>query len=157
MRINDLSDKSKSQIESDLYHEIAMLYKIRYENVVTILGACIEPNFYAIIMEYMPLGSLYDVLHKTNKNIVLSWLDRYSLTWQMSKSINYLHNLNPCIIHRDIKSMNFLMKFSENQQHRFLLKVSDFSLSSYRSEILLDLTANPFCSQYVGTLAWEST
>ncbi|CAF0979242.1 unnamed protein product [Rotaria sp. Silwood1] len=72
-----------------------MMYKIRYEHVVIVFGACIEPIFNAIIMEYMSLGSLYDVLHKQNDNITLTWLDRYSLSWQMAKSINYLHNLNP--------------------------------------------------------------
>ncbi|CAF4546774.1 unnamed protein product [Rotaria socialis] len=107
LRINDLLDNSESQIQSDFYQEISTLYKTHYEHVVTVLGACIEPIFYAIIMRYMPLSSLYDVLHKTKPDITLSWLDRYSFTWQMTKSINYSHILNPSIIHRDIKSMIF--------------------------------------------------
>ncbi|CAF3494559.1 unnamed protein product [Rotaria sp. Silwood1] len=130
-----------------------MMYKIRYKHVVIVFGACIESIFNAIIMEYMLLGSLYDVLHKQNDNITLTWLDRYSLSWQMAK---YLHNLNPCIIHRDIKSMNFLMKLNGCQQHRFLLKVCDFGLADIRHESLLKSINNSISSQKVGSLAWKT-
>jgi serine/threonine-protein kinase CTR1 len=144
LRINHLFD--------DFYQEISIPYQIHYEHVVTFLGACIEPNFYAIIFEYMPLGSLYDVLHGKNEIITLSWSDRYSLTWQMAKSINYLHNLNPYIIHRDIKSMNFLLKQNGSYQDRFLLKVCDFGLAEIRRESLLQSIS----CQAVGSLAWKA-
>ncbi|CAF1201011.1 unnamed protein product [Rotaria sp. Silwood1] len=133
-----------------------MMYKIRYKHVVIVFGACIESIFNAIIMEYMLLGSLYDVLHKQNDNITLTWLDRYSLSWQMAK---YLHNLNPCIIHRDIKSMNFLMKLNGCQQHRFLLKVCDFGLADIRHESLLKSINNSISSQkneYVDEIVIEA-
>ncbi|CAF2476442.1 unnamed protein product [Rotaria sp. Silwood2] len=156
LHINNLLNNSKSQIQIDFYQEISTMYKIRYEHIVTILGACIQPNFYAIIMEYMSLGSLYDVLHKKTQNIILSWLDRYSLTWQMAKSINYLHNLNPSIIHRDIKSMNFLMKLNGCEKHRFLLKVCDFGLAEIRHESLLKSINNSISFQIVGSLAWKA-
>jgi serine/threonine protein kinase len=153
LRLRHLSDDSQSEIRADFHREVSTMYQIRYEHVVTVLGACIEPNFYAIIVEYMSLGSLYDVLHGQTDNdqvITLSWSDRYSLTWQMAKSINYLHNLNPCIIHRDIKSMNFLMKQHGTDQHRFLLKVCDFGLAEIRRESLAQSI------QTVGSLAWKA-
>ncbi|UJR32738.1 hypothetical protein I4U23_020197 [Adineta vaga] len=141
-----------SDVQTDLYREMTTMSKIRYEHVVTFLGACIESNFYAIVIEYMPLGSLYDIIHKKNEQITLSWLDRYSLTWQMAKSINYLHNYIPCIIHRDIKSMNFLIKQSGSNQHRFLLKVCDFGLAEIRYESL----SHSKSFEIVGSLAWKA-
>ena len=55
--------------------------------IVTVLGACIEPNYYAIILEYMPLGSLEDLLRKREQT--LSWPTRWSLALQITKSINF--------------------------------------------------------------------
>ncbi|CAF2123455.1 unnamed protein product, partial [Rotaria magnacalcarata] len=70
----------------------------------------------------MPLGSLNDILK--NDDIELSWLDRWSIVNQMTKGINHLHQLKPSpIIHRDIKSHNFLMKWGpQNDNNRFIVK-----------------------------------
>ncbi|CAF3625601.1 unnamed protein product [Rotaria sordida] len=119
IRINHLSN-----IEKDFYQEVSTIYRMRYENILNVFGACVEPNLYAIIVEYMPLGSLYDILHKKSEQISFDWFDRYSVAWQMSKSINYLHNLYPAIIHRDIKSMNFLLKQNGSSNQKYLVKVS---------------------------------
>ncbi|CAF1278550.1 unnamed protein product [Rotaria sordida] len=119
IRINHLSN-----IEKDFYQEVSTIYRMRYENILNVFGACVEPNLYAIIVEYMPLGSLYDILHKKSEQISFDWFDRYSVAWQMSKSINYLHNLYPAIIHRDIKSMNFLLKQNGFSNQKYLVKVS---------------------------------
>ena len=32
------------------------MYQIRYDHLLSVFGACIEPNYHAIIIEYMPLG-----------------------------------------------------------------------------------------------------
>ncbi|CAF1393330.1 unnamed protein product, partial [Rotaria sordida] len=119
IRINHVSN-----IEKDFYREVSTMYRLRYENILNVFGACVEPNLYAIIVEYMPLGSLYDILHKKSEQISFDWFDRYSVAWQMSKSINYLHNLYPAIIHRDIKSMNFLLKQNGSSNQKYLVKVS---------------------------------
>ena len=146
-----------SSIRQDFYREISTMYRIRYEHVLTILGACVGPNFYAIVMEYMPLGSLYDVLRgKRPEKIVFDWSDRYSLAWQMCKSIHYLHSLNPAILHRDIKSMNFLLKHNGTDQKKYLLKVCDFGLAEIRRETLLQSTSMPSLQDIVGSFAWKA-
>ncbi|CAF3307641.1 unnamed protein product [Rotaria socialis] len=150
IRINTLSN-----IENDFYREISTMYRIRYENILSVFGACVEPNLYAIVVEYMPLGSLYDVLHKKREQISLDWLDRYSIAWQMTKSINYLHNLNPMILHRDIKSMNFLLKYNGPSNQKYLVKVCDFGLAEIRRETLLQSAAFPN-SQLVGSFYWKA-
>jgi hypothetical protein len=151
IRINHLS----RNVRTDFYREISTMYRIRYENVLTVLGACIEPNFYAIIAEYMPLGSLYDILHKKHEQITFDWSDRYSLAWQMAKSINYLHNLNPIILHRDIKSMNFLLKYNGLPNQKYLVKVCDFGLAEIRRETLSQSSSFP-SSQLGGSFYWKA-
>ncbi|CAF0870559.1 unnamed protein product [Adineta ricciae] len=144
-----------SNAREDFVREISTMYRIRYENILNVLGACIEPSFYAIVVEYMPLGSLYDILHRNNEQISFDWSDRYSLVWQMVKSINYLHNFNPAILHRDIKSANFLLKTNGTSNQKYLLKVCDFGLAEIRRETLLQSGA--FLSpQIVGTFCWKA-
>jgi hypothetical protein len=151
LRLNYVSD-----IQDDFYREISTMHRIRYENVLSVLGACVEPNFYAIIVEYMPLGSLADILYKKgSERIHFNWFDRYSIAWQMAKSINYLHNLNPSILHRDIKSMNFLLKYNGPSDHKYLVKVCDFGLAEIRREIISQSTAFP-SFQIVGSFYWKA-
>lgn len=114
-------------IRQSILDEIATMYKTRYDYVLNIFGACIEQNYYAIVVEYMSLGSLFDVLRK--KELILSWADRWSIALQMTKSINYLHSMS--ILHRDIKSLNFLMDITANG---YLVKISDFGLAKVRQE-----------------------
>jgi serine/threonine protein kinase len=73
----------------------------------------------------------------------------------MSKSINYLHNLNPSILHRDIKSMNFLLKYNGLVNHKYLVKVCDFGLAEIRRETLLQSSSFPSL-QTVGSFYWKA-
>ncbi|CAF1391596.1 unnamed protein product [Didymodactylos carnosus] len=127
LHINHLTAQSKR----DFINEVTIMARLHYEHVVTVLGACIEPNSYAIVLEYMSLGSLFDVLQK--KTTILTWFHQRSIAEQMAKAINYLHLLDPPIFHRDIKSLNFLLE--ENMKHGgYLSKVCDFGLASTRRE-----------------------
>ncbi|CAF1661603.1 unnamed protein product, partial [Didymodactylos carnosus] len=117
------------QMETQFTNEVSTLCRIRYEHVVSVFGACIRPNAYAIVVEHMPLGSLFDVLRKKDPILTNHW----SILSQIIKSINYLHMLHPPIFHRDIKSTNFLLKRS-NKEDGYLVKVCDFGLSETRRE-----------------------
>ncbi|CAF4521279.1 unnamed protein product, partial [Rotaria sp. Silwood2] len=124
-----------------------MMYRIRYDHILTIFGACMEPEKYALVVEYMSLGSLYDTLKQ--KTLQLTWSDRWSIASQMTKGINYLHKLPEPIIHCDIKSLNILMTYSGNG---FLVKVSDFGLAKIRHETSRQSSHGPS----VGTLPWKA-
>ncbi|CAF1549712.1 unnamed protein product, partial [Rotaria sordida] len=39
IRINHLSN-----IEKDFYQEVSTIYRMRYENILNVFGACVEPN-----------------------------------------------------------------------------------------------------------------
>ena len=144
IRIQYLDERMKG----DFTKEISMMYQIRYDHILNIFGACIEPGKYALVVEYMSLGSLFDVLK--DKKLQLEWPDRRSIAIQMTRGVNYLHKLQKPIIHRDIKSLNILM--TELSGNRFLVKVADFGLAKIR----LETSRQSSRSSSVGTLPWKA-
>ncbi|CAF1389530.1 unnamed protein product, partial [Rotaria sordida] len=102
---------------------------VRYPYIVTFYGACTETGKYALVMEYMSLGSLYKILHKDK--LSLDWFNRLSVALQAAKGINYLHKLQPPILHRDIKSLNLLL---DEFRAGYIVKVCDFGLAQTRNE-----------------------
>lgn len=145
IRITYLTDGVKESV----LNEIATMYKIRYDHVLGVYGACVEPNNYALVLEYMSLGSLFDVLQK--KEHVRAWEDRWSVALQMAKGVNYLHTAS--ILHCDIKSLNFLV---EHAPKGYLVKISDFGLAKIRQET--SRQSSERAEQFVsaGTLQWKA-
>jgi len=123
------------------------MYRIRYDHVLNIFGACMEPGNYAIILEYMSLGSLYDVLRQ--QVLQLTWSDRWSIALQMTKGINHLHTHSKPIIHRDIKSLNILIT---RRGQDLLVKIGDFGLAKIRHETSRQSSS----SSSVGTVTWKA-
>lgn len=106
------------------FNELSVLNSVRHPNLVTFYGACLNEDCLALIMEYMSLGSLYQLLHK--EKVKLSWSNRLSITLQTAKGINYLHQQQPQILHRDIKSSNLLL---DNHHPTYLVKICDFGMA----------------------------
>lgn len=125
LHLNHLS----KDIEETFSKEILLLSRLKHPNIVSLLGICVETGYYAILMEYIPLGSLYKLLHKEKVN--LSWLNRLIIASDAAKGISYLHNQKPKIVHCDIKSLNILI---EQSHRRYRGKVCDFGTAEMRDE-----------------------
>lgn len=69
------------------------------------MGASTEWPDVCIITEYMPRGSLWQILH--NPNIQLTWDLKRKMAIDACVGMNFLHCSN--IIHRDLKSHNLLV------------------------------------------------
>jgi len=79
-----------------------------------------------IVMEFMGLGSLYDLLH----NELISEIPlplKVRLALQAAKGMHFLHSSG--IVHRDLKSLNLLL------DNKWNLKVSDFGLTCFRGQL----------------------
>ncbi|CAF3565981.1 unnamed protein product [Adineta steineri] len=147
IRVTHLTDR----VTQEFMREIHIMHKIRCDHVLNVFGACMEPQVYALVIEYMELGSLFDVLQK--KKIQFTWPDRWSIALQMVKGINYLHHLQPPVVHRDIKSLNFLLKEGARQQ--FVIKVGDFGLADIRKETIRQTNCNNITPpSTIGTVQW---
>ncbi|KAK6915942.1 Protein kinase domain [Dillenia turbinata] len=79
-----------------------------------------------LVMEFMPNGSLEDLLH-TSLNPP-TWPKRVEMILQIAEGIHVLHQARLKIIHRDIKSANVLFDSCWNP------KLADFSLAIMQNE-----------------------
>ncbi|KAK8517431.1 hypothetical protein V6N13_127610 [Hibiscus sabdariffa] len=104
--------------------EIQTLGKIRHRHIVRLLGFCSNHETNLLVYEYMPNGSLGEVLHG-KKGGHLHWDTRYKIAVDAAKGLCYLHHdCSPLIVHRDVKS-NILLD-SDFEAH-----VADFGLAKF--------------------------
>jgi serine/threonine protein kinase len=106
--------------------EARVMSHLRHPNVVLFMAACTKPPRMCIVMEFMALGSLFDLLH--NELIAdLPMALKVKLVYQAAKGMQFLHSSG--IVHRDLKSLNLLLDAKWN------VKVSDFGLTRFKSSI----------------------
>uniref|UniRef100_A0ACD5TW51 Uncharacterized protein n=1 Tax=Avena sativa TaxID=4498 RepID=A0ACD5TW51_AVESA len=105
--------------------EIQTLGRIRHRHIVRLLGFAANRETNLLVYEYMPNGSLGEVLHG-KKGGHLQWATRYKIAVEAAKGLCYLHHdCSPPILHRDVKSNNILLD-SDFEAH-----VADFGLAKF--------------------------
>ncbi|GKC92101.1 kinase-like domain, phloem protein 2-like protein [Tanacetum coccineum] len=120
-------DRIHGQGETEFYKEIEMLSRYKDENIITLLGCCMEGKELILVYEYASNGSLDACLDSPH----LTWTLRLKISVQAAKGLRYLHDPNKShvrVIHRDIKSANILLDDKWNA------KVADFGLSKISPE-----------------------
>ncbi|KAJ6663930.1 hypothetical protein lerEdw1_008884 [Lerista edwardsae] len=110
----------------NLLKEAEILHQARFSYVLPILGICNEPEFLGIVTEYMPNGSLNQLLHGKNIYPEIAWSLRFRILYEIALGVNYLHNMNPPLLHHDLKTQNILLDAD------FHVKIADFGLSKWR-------------------------
>ncbi|KAM5575481.1 serine/threonine-protein kinase-like protein [Rosa sericea] len=89
-------------------NEIEILSRVRHPRLVNLIGFCPDSNDgKLIVVEYMPHGTLHDLLH--SRPGPPGWTRRVRLSLHVAKAVQALHSSNPPVIHRDIKSSNVLI------------------------------------------------
>jgi serine/threonine protein kinase len=82
------------------------------------MGLCINSHQYLMITEFMPGGSLFDLLHKRSDHEALNSLNSLNherilgICEDIALGMNYLHSRQ--VLHCDLKSSNVLVKFLIN-------------------------------------------
>lgn len=111
------------QGDKEFYTEIEMLSRLHHRNLVSLVGYCDEDDEQMLVYEFMPNGSLHDLLSARYRS-PLSFATRLHIALGSARGILYLHTeADPPIIHRDIKANNILL------DSKWTAKVSDFGIS----------------------------
>ncbi|ESR62166.1 hypothetical protein CICLE_v10018259mg, partial [Citrus x clementina] len=88
--------------------ECEVMRRIRHRNLVKIFSSCSNPGFKALILQYMPQGSLERWLY--SHNYLLNIEQRLDIMIDVASALEYLHQgYSTSIIHCDLKPSNVLL------------------------------------------------
>ena len=126
----------------DFCHEVKVMASLKHPHIVSFLGFAMQEKNYTIVMEYVPQGTLYDLL--SNPAEALPWPVRINISFGIGSGLAYLHQRDT--FHRDLKSMNVLMG---NNYHA---KLADFGSVNFKNGLLNPV--NESHTRLSGTLLW---
>jgi serine/threonine protein kinase len=125
--------------EKEFWSELHCISRLNHNNIVSLLGYCVQEDQLFLIYEFMEMGSLKHHLHgKKNggqtaaamghHHHLLDWNQRMTVAVDVAQGLEYLHNhAKPTLVHRDIKPSNILFDAGMNA------KIADFGLSKTKS------------------------
>lgn len=111
---------------------------VQCPNLVQLHGVCYEQP-YSLVMELFTQGNLYSLLKNSQ---ALTWSQKEKIAADVAIGLDFLHKHK--ILHRDIKSMNVLIK------EDLTAKISDYGLATVKKDTMSSTTAN----SAVGTIPW---
>nr|XP_008122827.1 PREDICTED: atrial natriuretic peptide receptor 1 [Anolis carolinensis] len=115
--------RKRIDLARNVLFELKHMRDVQSKHLTRFIGACIDAPNICILTEYCTRGSLQDILE--NDSITLDWTFRYSLTSDIVKGMLFLHN-SAIASHGNLKSSNCVV------DSRFVLKITDYGLSSFR-------------------------
>lgn len=147
---------------TEFEREIRFMQTVRHPNIVMFIGAGImDDNTQPfLVAEYMPRGSLRDVLEDRTITLRVTTCLRFAL--DAARGMAFLHSLLPPRIHNDLKSDNLLVS------NNWVVKVSDFGSGlqlqlakvsrTRRDSITTPLLADGYemTGQPMGTVRWRA-
>ncbi|CAJ2656899.1 serine/threonine-protein kinase PBL34-like isoform X2 [Trifolium pratense] len=102
--------------------EVNYLGDLVHQNLVKLIGYCIEDDQRLLVYEFMPRGSLEN--HLFRRSLPLPWSIRMKIALGAAKGLAFLHEeAERPVIYRDFKTSNILLDAEYNA------KLSDFGLA----------------------------
>ncbi|XP_047327768.1 serine/threonine-protein kinase CTR1-like [Impatiens glandulifera] len=130
VKVLTVQDFQDNQLKEFL-REVAIMKRVRHPNVVLFMGAVTKRPHLSIVTEYLPRGSLFHLIHRPAAGEMIDQRRRLRMALDVAKGINYLHCLNPPVVHWDLKSPNLLV------DKNWTVKVGDFGLSRFKSSTFI--------------------
>ncbi|XP_076960647.1 phytosulfokine receptor 2-like [Bidens hawaiensis] len=131
--------------------EMETLGNIQHKNIVTFLGYCKTGSDRVLIYKFIEKGSVDQWLYDTSsagldvsaRRSPLSWRTRVNIIKGVAKGLEYMHNLEKPIIHRDIKVSNILLDAD------FEAHIADFGLAR-----MMEHSHSHVSTQVAGTMGY---
>ncbi|XP_057779043.1 LOW QUALITY PROTEIN: PTI1-like tyrosine-protein kinase 1 [Salvia miltiorrhiza] len=147
----DVSSEPDSNVE--FLTQVSMVSRLKHDNLVELLGYCVDGNLRVLAYEFATMGSLHDILHGrkgvqgAQPGPTLDWMQRVRIAVDAARGLEYLHEkVQPSIIHRDIRSSNVLL-FED-----YKAKIADFNLSNQAP----DMAARLHSTRVLGTFGYHA-
>lgn len=134
-------------IVQEFQREVTAMISLRHPNLVLFMGASADPQM-MIVSEFCRGESLFKVLHE-KRQIHLSWSQKFKMILDIARGMLYLHEAQPPILHRDLKSLNLLLMDIVTGINDYIhVKVTDFGIARILDEVSARMTMQ------VGTCHW---
>ena len=134
-------------IVQEFQREVTAMISLRHPNLVLFMGASVDPQM-MIVSEFCRGESLFKLLHE-KRNIHLSWSQKFKMILDIARGMLYLHEAQPPILHRDLKSLNLLLMDAVTGINDYIhVKVTDFGIARILDEVSAKMTMQ------VGTCHW---
>ncbi|XP_068180916.1 atrial natriuretic peptide receptor 1-like isoform X2 [Antennarius striatus] len=135
-------NRKRIELNRKVLFELKHMRDVQNEHLTRFIGASVDPPNICIITEYCPRGSLQDVLE--NDTIALDWMFRFSLISDIVRGMLFLHS-SVLASHGNLKSSNCVV------DNRFVLKITDYGLSSFRCHDNTGKDAHAYYAQRLWT------
>jgi len=119
-----------------LKNEVTIWAQLAHENIVSFLGMTSSDKQIWLLCEFMPDGSLFQRHERKRaaRAALPSERELLDSMQQIASGMDYLHSLDPPVLHRDLKSPNILV-------HGSRLAIADFGLARYQERSDNQMTA----------------
>ncbi|XP_049409703.1 probable LRR receptor-like serine/threonine-protein kinase At3g47570 isoform X3 [Solanum stenotomum] len=107
--------------------ECEIFRNLRHRNLTKVITNCSNLDFKALVLEYMPNGTLDKWLY--SHNLFLNLLQRLDIMIDVASAMDYLHNgYSKPVVHCDLKPSNVLL------DQEMIAHVSDFGIAKMLGE-----------------------
>uniref|UniRef100_A0A6G1SKF1 Integrin-linked protein kinase n=1 Tax=Aceria tosichella TaxID=561515 RepID=A0A6G1SKF1_9ACAR len=96
------------RIVRDFTEEFPRLRIFSHPNVLPVIGCVIEPPSLVVVSQYLPLGSLYSLLHE-RKQFVVDGQQAIKFALDIARGMAFLHSLEPMVSRLYLNSFHVLI------------------------------------------------
>ncbi|KAL6905519.1 hypothetical protein ACP4OV_003120 [Aristida adscensionis] len=150
---------SSGEVAAEFVSEVDILSSVGHRNVISLAGFCLDGGELMLVYEYMPRGSLEEILHghgdQQRGRGAFGWPARFKVAVAVARALEYLHGGGGGgggggrkVIHRDVKSSNILVADD------FEAKLCDFGLALWAEDAASLVTGDDVAGTF-GYLAPE--